>query len=66
MINKYLVVCLSDNGQLAQNPVGVFCHSLQGFRYYLLQIWSLLSGTQVCVSREGDIGVTKLSFLPGR
>lgn len=61
MINKYLVVYLSDNGQLA-----LFCHSLQGFRYYLLQIWSLLSGTQVCVSREGNIGVTKLSFLPGR
>lgn len=30
-----------------------------------IEIWSLLSGTQVCVSREGNIGVTKLSFLPG-
>lgn len=30
-----------------------------------IEIWSLLSGTQICVSREGNIGVTKLSFLLG-
>ena len=30
------------------------------------QIWSVLSGAQVYVSRDGNIGVTKLSFLLGR
>lgn len=30
------------------------------------QIWSVLSGAQVYVSRDGNIGVTKVSFLPTR
>ena len=34
--------------------------------YMFCQIWSVSSGTQVYVSRDGHIGVTKLSFLPGR
>ncbi|KAL9968180.1 hypothetical protein ACROYT_G026523 [Oculina patagonica] len=30
-----------------------------------IEIWSVSSGTQVYVSRDAHIGVTKLSFLPG-
>lgn len=44
----------------ATNPLYITCTCV------FCQIWSVLSGAQVHVSRDGNIGVTKLSFLPTR